>query len=749
MAQRKNEEQVVIVPEKNIRITRGKKKSAGSGLHAEDAVLQQQMEEMKALKAEMDARMEAINSTSAFIEFETNGTIITANPLFLQTVKYELNEIQGQHHSMFVDATYAQSRNYQQFWENLRNGFPQTGEFERIAKDGTHIWLLGNYTPIKNEVGKVVKVIKLASNVTEEKLRNANFRGQLDAVNKSYAVIEFNLNGTIISANDNFLNVVGYSLGEIQGRHHSMFVEGEHKNSPEYKAFWEKLNRGEFDAGTYRRIGKNNKECYIQATYNPIFDLNGNPFKVVKYATDITEFTHALKAVSTFVGQLRNGNFDADITLTAEGDIGQMIRDNLKLRDTLKEIIENVSDVVMKAGNEGNLNARLNLTGAEGAWKELIDSINQLLQSIADPVLEFNAIIAEMAKGDLTRRFEMQAKGDILNMAQSLNTAVENLNQLLANIGENADVVAGSSVTMLEKSEGMKKNTNEVASAISQMAKGAQDQASRTDESSKLVNEVLKTSEAMENKADIINKAAERGQQSCEDGIKIISRLVENMTGISDSANLTSESIKILTQRAEEIGRTLNVITDIAAQTNLLALNAAIEAARAGDAGRGFAVVAEEIRKLAEDSRKSAIDIEKIIGDVQKDTQSASKAIENMAGSVKEGNKASKEAEVIFQEIAKSSKDTLSFSKEIQEATVGQKSSIDTVVKNIEQIVVVAEETAAGTQQVASSSQELNASMDEITRSSNQLSEIAAELQAGVNQFKLIGTQNRNGRNLK
>jgi methyl-accepting chemotaxis protein len=213
--------------------------------------------------------------------------------------------------------------------------------------------------------------------------------------------------------------------------------------------------------------------------------------------------------------------------------------------------------------------------------------------------------------------------------------------------------------------------------------------------------------------------------------------LVSNMTGIRESAEQTSKSIDILTLRAEEIGRTLNVITDIASQTNLLALNAAIEAARAGDAGRGFAVVAEEIRKLAEGSRRSAVEIEKIISDVQKDTQAAGKAIDTMQGSVKEGNKATNEAESIFQEIVDSSQQTFTFSKEIQEATSGQKASIDVVVKNMEQIVVVAEETAAGTQQAASSSQQMNIAMGEITEGNNKLSGVAAELQTGVNKFKL------------
>ncbi|QSE97582.1 PAS domain S-box protein [Fulvivirga lutea] len=712
---------------------------------AQEEELRQNMEELTATQEEMERKqlemqgtMNAINSTSAFIEFDIDGNVVVANDLFLQTTKYSLEEIEGKHHRIFCDKEYANSREYTIFWNELKAGKSQTGEFKRIAKDGTEIWLLASYTPVLNGQGEVMKFIKLANDITESKLKNADTSGQLEAISKSYATIEFDLDGNIQTANDNFLNTVGYSLNEVQGKHHRMFVDKEYANSAEYADFWKKLKSGQFFSGTYTRKTKSGDDCYIQASYNPIFDLNGNPYKVVKYAVDVTEFTTALKAVSAFVGELRDGNFDAQITVRAEGDVGKMIEDNIALKNTLKEIIADVNEVVRQAGEEGNLNARLKNEGRLGTWKQLVDSLNMLLQSIAEPVLEFNSIITEMSKGDLSKRFEMKTNGDLKNMAESLNTAIANLNGLLSNISENVNVVSDSAKNTLSKSESMKSNTDEMASAISQMAKGAQDQAQRTDESSKLAEEVLASADDMESKSDIIYKAAEKGVASCENGLKIIKKLVSNMEGINDSAGLTNESIKILTGRAEEIGRTLNVITDIAAQTNLLALNAAIEAARAGEAGRGFAVVAEEIRKLAEDSRKSAVEIEKIVGDVQKDTQSASKAIETMTVSVKDGSSATKDAESIFQEISASSSETLNFSGAIKEATVKQKTSIDTVAKNIEQIVVVAEETAAGTEEIATSSQELNNGMQEVAVSSNQLTKIASDLKADISKFKLL-----------
>ena len=273
-----------------------------------------------AASAEHSGMIDAINRVQAVIEFTVEGTILTANNNFLQAMGYTLDEIQGRHHRLFVEESYAASEEYKQFWATLNRGEFQTGEFKRLGKGGREIWIQASYNPIFDDEGNVVKVVKFATDVTEQKLQAADSKGQIEAIDKSQAVIEFNLDGTIKTANENFCKTLGYSFEEIQGKHHRIFVEQSYGASEEYAEFWKALNRGEFQAGEYKRIGKGGQEVWIQATYNPISDLNGKPFKVVKFATDITE-AKALQKVGEIKSMVENAptaiiqaNKDLEIT---------------------------------------------------------------------------------------------------------------------------------------------------------------------------------------------------------------------------------------------------------------------------------------------------------------------------------------------------------------------------------------------------------------------------------------------------
>ncbi|MFK7854744.1 MAG: PAS domain-containing protein [Granulosicoccus sp.] len=236
-----------------------------------------------------DGVIDAINRVQAVIEFELDGTIITANDNFCTAVGYSLDEIKGQHHRIFCESDYHSSLEYKQFWKNFSEGEFDSGEYKRITKSGEEIWILASYNPVFDISGNPVKVIKFATDITAEKIRAADLEGKHQAIGKTQAEIEFTLDGHVIAANDNFLNAVGYSLSEIEGKHHAIFCDADYAQSEEYKDFWKKLRSGESDSGEYKRKTKAGEDIWINASYNPILDPDGRAFKVVKYATDITE----------------------------------------------------------------------------------------------------------------------------------------------------------------------------------------------------------------------------------------------------------------------------------------------------------------------------------------------------------------------------------------------------------------------------------------------------------------------------
>ena len=202
---------------------------------------------------DLRSKIEALDRSQAVIEFDTDGAVLTANRNFLAALGYELSEIQGKHHSLFVEPAFRESQDYKAFWSALAAGTFQSGEFKRIGKGGREIWLQATYNPILGRNGKIDKIVKFSSDITERVMRSINNEGQIKALDRSQAVIEFALDGAVLTANRNFLDVVGYDLSEIQGRHHSMFVDPDLRTTAEYRRFWDDLGRGEYQADEYRR----------------------------------------------------------------------------------------------------------------------------------------------------------------------------------------------------------------------------------------------------------------------------------------------------------------------------------------------------------------------------------------------------------------------------------------------------------------------------------------------------------------
>jgi methyl-accepting chemotaxis protein len=285
----------------------------------------------------------ALDKSLAIIEFAPHGTILSANECFCNAMGYAPSEIVGKHHSMFVEAEYAKSAEYNEFWAKLRRGEFDQKEYQRIAKGGRPIWIQASYNPILNARGKVTRVVKVATDTTEAHRRNAAFEAKLAAVSRVQGVIEFTPNGEIIDANENFLSLLGYKLEEIRGKHHRMFVDDMLASSQEYREFWAKLRTGQYNAAEFRRFGKGRREIWIQASYNPIFDLNGEVTSIVKFATDITGRVNAISQVAVGMAALADNNLEYRLNDQFEPAFEPLRQDYNTTVDRLQSTVKKVA----------------------------------------------------------------------------------------------------------------------------------------------------------------------------------------------------------------------------------------------------------------------------------------------------------------------------------------------------------------------------------------------------------------------
>jgi methyl-accepting chemotaxis protein len=374
------------------------------------------------------SKVSAISRAQAVIEFKLDGTVVTANENFCKALGYSLAEIQGKHHSLFVAPAERDSAAYREFWAKLNRGEYQAGEYKRIGKGGREVWILASYNPLLDENGKPFGVAKFATDVTAEKLKNVDLAGQIAAIDKAQAVIEFNMDGTIITANANFLGTLGYSLAEIKGKHHSMFVEPAERDSAEYREFWAALNRGQYQAAEYKRIGKGGKEVYIQASYNPILDLNGKPFKVVKYATDTT------RQVLVRMGNERVRAMMESVAAGSEelnASVREISEAMTKSRETAMSAVEQVASADAQAQR---------LTEAAQAMSGIVEMINSITGQIN--LLALNATIESARAGEAGRGFAVVAS-EVKSLANQAKQATDKIGAEIGSLnGISGDVVS-------------------------------------------------------------------------------------------------------------------------------------------------------------------------------------------------------------------------------------------------------------------------------------------------------------------
>ncbi|HMI15103.1 MAG TPA: PAS domain-containing methyl-accepting chemotaxis protein [Bradyrhizobium sp.] len=417
----------------------------------------------KKLASMEDAGMiAAIGRAQAVIAFNLDGTVVTANENFLKTLGYSLGEIQGKHHSMFVEPATRDSAAYREFWASLNRGEYQAAEYKRIGKGGKEVWILASYNPILDEKGKPFKVVKFATDVTQQKLRTADLAGQIAAIGKSQAVIEFNMDGSVLTANENFLNALGYSLGEIQGKRHSMFVDASERDGAAYREFWANLNAGRYQAGEFKRIGKGGREIWIQASYNPILDLNGKPFKVVKYATDTTAQVIARKKSDSVRGMMET------VAAGAE-ELNASVRE---ISETMTKSRQTASAAVVRVDAADQQAQRLSAASESmGGIVELIGNITGQINLLA-----LNATIESARAGEAGRGFAVVAS-EVKNLANQAKQATDKIGQEIGNLnGISADVV--SALTAIKQS------IQEVSEYVTSTAAAVEEQSTVTSEMS-------------------------------------------------------------------------------------------------------------------------------------------------------------------------------------------------------------------------------------------------------------------------
>ncbi|MDA9422857.1 histidine kinase [Bradyrhizobium sp. CCBAU 53380] len=408
------------------------------------------------------SKIAAIGRAQAVIEFKLDGTVVTANENFCKALGYSPAEIEGKHHGLFVPEAERNGTAYREFWAALNRGDYQAGEFKRIGKGGREVWILASYNPLLDENGKPFGVVKFATDVTADKLKNADLAGQIAAIDKAQAVIEFNMDGTIITANANFLGALGYSLAEIKGQHHSMFVEPSERDGAGYREFWAALNRGEYQAAEYKRIGKGGKEVYIQASYNPILDLNGKPFKVVKYATDTT------RQVLVRMGNERVRGMMESVAAGSEelnASVREISEAMTKSRETAMSAVEQVSSADAQAQR---------LTEAAQAMSGIVEMINSITGQIN--LLALNATIESARAGEAGRGFAVVAS-EVKSLANQAKQATDKIGEEIGSLNS----ISGDVVSALGS---IKQAINNVSEYVTSTAAAIEEQSTVTNEMS-------------------------------------------------------------------------------------------------------------------------------------------------------------------------------------------------------------------------------------------------------------------------
>ena len=479
---------------------------------------------------EKEAILASFDSSLAHIEFRPDGTILWANENFLAAMGYGLEEIQGQHHRMFVEPDYEASDDYREFWQTMRRGEYHAGEFKRLAKGGREIWIQASYFPLSDRSGTITKVVKYASDITAEAMQRADHRSQVEAIERSQAVVTFALDGTIMDANENFLEAMGCRLDDIQGKSHDVFLEPASVTDAENAAFWETLRAGDYQAGEFKRIGNGGREVWLQATYNPIPDPSGRICKVVASGVDITERVLARQEAER-VGKLVDEKLENILNSVGQANerTGSAAAAS-KQTAAMVQTVASATEEFQAAANEIAQSVQSSKTAvdrvieetgtADGSTQQLataaesMNSIVEVIQDIAGQInlLALNATIESARAGEAGKGFAVVAS-EVKGLANQVAKATGQISSEIEHTQSVAGEVVDSLGRIKEALGSVESGVSNVAGAVEQQAASSQDVTANMQSTATAVGEINSNLESI---ADAVRSANGLAQEGTE-----------------------------------------------------------------------------------------------------------------------------------------------------------------------------------------------------------------------------------------